>query len=232
MTVHAIAPIGGNTPRRKQLLGKVHIARKQLALTDDSYRDVIERVTDRRSAAECDDRQLVAVIEEFKRLGWRDARKTPVKGGRPLATGPQAGKARALWLSLWNLGEISDPAESVLAAFVRRQTGKEDLRFCHSGDFNKIVEGLKAMLSRAIEAAGWKVPAGDDAHAWRLAVLRAQWRIFGRVKDDNGLRGYIGLMSWDNNPIDQWPDELLDRCITRLGRDVRHFKAMAKAKES
>lgn len=59
---------------RNKALAAIHIAKTQLGLDDDAYRDVIRRVSAQHgpevdSAARLDRRQMPAVLEEFRRLG-------------------------------------------------------------------------------------------------------------------------------------------------------------------
>lgn len=176
---------------RKAMLSKIHIAKKDLALTRDSYEDVLQRVTGKRSAADCSNAQLDNVLTEFRRLGFRPKAKRKRAGrDRTLADQPLARKARALWLSLWNIGEVEDSSEDALAAFVRRQTGLDDTRFMRVDDANKVIEALKAWCDRA----GFKMPtrsfldrinddrvkAGmpplDDGFAAKVRLIDLQWR--------------------------------------------------------
>lgn len=143
---------------RRAAMAKVHIARKELGLDEDTYRDVLARVTGHASSADCTDAQLGLVLEEFKAKGWtpkvmaggQKARKPPSQKARP-ADHPSAKKARALWLSLWNLGEIRDPSETALEAFARRQLKVERLQWADQARVYKLIEALKAMAERA----GW-----------------------------------------------------------------------------
>ena len=50
------------------LLAQIHIAKKELSLTDDSYRDLLERVTGQRSSKGMTAQKKNAVLDEFKRL--------------------------------------------------------------------------------------------------------------------------------------------------------------------
>jgi phage gp16-like protein len=59
---------------RNKALAAIHIAKTQLALDDDAYRAVIRRVSAANgpevdSAARLDRTQMIAVLEEFRRLG-------------------------------------------------------------------------------------------------------------------------------------------------------------------
>jgi len=57
--------------RRNQQLSKIHIAKKELAMDDDSYRAMLARVAGVTSAKDLGPRQVGAVLSEFERLGWK-----------------------------------------------------------------------------------------------------------------------------------------------------------------
>lgn len=57
--------------RRNQQLSKIHIAKKELAMDDDSYRAMLARVAGVTSAKDLNPRQVGAVLREFERLGWK-----------------------------------------------------------------------------------------------------------------------------------------------------------------
>lgn len=55
---------------KRTLIAKIHIAKKDLALDDATYRDVLERVTGKTSCKEMDLKELKKVMMELKRLGF------------------------------------------------------------------------------------------------------------------------------------------------------------------
>lgn len=59
---------------RKSLMAKLHIARKDLGLDEDTYRAMLENLTGKRSAADCTDRQLVMLVAALRKRGWKDSR--------------------------------------------------------------------------------------------------------------------------------------------------------------
>ncbi|WP_181297005.1 gp16 family protein [Pseudomonas sp. Q2-TVG4-2] len=61
-------------------LAKIHIAKSQLGLDDDTYRALLARVAGVRSAKELSPRQIGAVLAEFERLGFKP--KPAKKAGR------------------------------------------------------------------------------------------------------------------------------------------------------
>jgi phage gp16-like protein len=142
------------TGQRRALLAQVHVARKALAMQDDDYRAVREQVTGHRSAKDCDDRQLRDAVDEFQRKGFRpggSARR------RDLGAGLTVRKARALWISLYQLGAIEDGTDAALEAFGRRQLRVERLRWANEREGFRLIEALKAIAARH----GWdqRVPS-------------------------------------------------------------------------
>lgn len=126
-------------------LAAIHVAKKDRGLDDDAYRDMMERVAGVRSASALDANGARLVMLEFERLGFAGTnnRKGTAGDRRPIVL-----KARALWISLWQLDEIHDSRDSALDAFTKRTTGKETLRFCTNGEAGKVVEALKAWCER------------------------------------------------------------------------------------
>lgn len=52
-------------------LAKIHIAKQQLGLDDETYRALLARVAGVRSAKDLNARQVGRVLAEFERLGWQ-----------------------------------------------------------------------------------------------------------------------------------------------------------------
>lgn len=155
MTARAVpARFDGSQQHRRAMLGKVHIAKKVLRLTDDDYRAVLIRVVGRTSAADCSQLELDQLVKEFERLGF-DAKARP-RGPRP-ADHPVALKARAMWISLHLLGAVKDPSEKALESFARRQLGTAKLQWANQALGHRLIEALKAMAERE----GWNQATGD-----------------------------------------------------------------------
>lgn len=127
---------------RASAIAKVHVAKKQLGLDDDSYRAVLRRVTGRDSAADLNEVQLGNVIREFVRLGWT--------GGADLRTGrtPTGRLIRALWRDA-----SREKSEGSLRSMIRRVLGLTegvitDPDMLSVADASKVVEALKGMKRR------------------------------------------------------------------------------------
>lgn len=132
---------------RRAMLAKVHIARKELALGDEAYGDVLRRVTGSESARDLTDAQLDRVLAEFRRLGWKP------KTGRRSSQKPNVRLIFALWGDL--TPHLADPSGTALNSFVKRQTLSElhplgigAPEFLDAQAANKVIEGLKAWLAR------------------------------------------------------------------------------------
>jgi len=155
-------------------LAAIHVAKKQLGLDDDTYRDAIEAITGKRSAADMTEAEHRMVIEEFRRRGF----KGPSRAGTPALGGRFTGKLRALWIAAWNLGIVRDRRDSALIAFARRQTGIDHVRFLRYGDdAARVIEALKSWMAREA-SVDWdpsrKVPAA-------ARIIEAQWRLLERA---------------------------------------------------
>jgi phage gp16-like protein len=129
------------------MIAKIHLAKKQLALTEDSYRDVLRRVTGVDSAGSMRGDQLDAVLREFARLGWK------AKPARRRSDKPQVRMIHAVWKDIVALQGHGDAA--ALRSFVRRQTrtdatpdGIASPEFLDAEMANRVLEGLKAWRAR------------------------------------------------------------------------------------
>lgn len=167
------APKFATDPHRRALIAKVKIAQKELGLDEDTYRGVLLEVTGRLSAADCTDAQLGKLVEHFRQHGFKpkSARKP---GMARLADHPSARKARAMWISLYNLGAIDNASEQALEAFARRQLDVAALQWANQTQCYKLIEALKAIAERH----GWPqradyVPAIHAHHALKYALVEA-----------------------------------------------------------
>ncbi|MBD3728739.1 MAG: regulatory protein GemA [Sphingomonadales bacterium] len=133
---------------RKGAIAKIHVGRKQLAMHEDDYRQLLFNVTGKTSLTDCTVDQLDMVVGALIGRGFRPV---PKKGKR-VAQHPMARKARALWISLHQLGVVRNSSEEALEAFAKRQLGCERLIWARQQDANRLIEALKGMAERA----GWR----------------------------------------------------------------------------
>lgn len=205
-------------PRRRSMLAKVHVAKKELGLDETAYGDVLFRETGHSSAANCSDAELVKLLDAFKRMGWQAKPKHP----RPrIADHKTARKARALWISLGHLGAIENPSEKALEAFAKRQLGCDTLQWADQTMMFKLIEALKSMALRE----GWDA-TGNDLGIVKSRLLIA---ILAKLK----AKGYAAE-HWDvaeaarriarfdaSKPPRFWELGDLDNVATAFGRLLR-----------
>jgi len=139
--VHPSPPRDLADPSRKRDLAAIHVAKKQLGMEDDTYRQMLWAIARVRSASDLDHAGRRRVLDHLKACGF--------KRTRPVANDPQSRKVRALWLGLKDLGALSDASEKALNAFLLRQTGAKALQWASSEQLSKAIESLKAWQRRA-----------------------------------------------------------------------------------
>lgn len=131
---------------RRRLIAMVHIARGDLGLDEDTYRDILERVTGKRSAAELTVGELGLVVDALRERGFT-----------PKRTGQRSGKAHvrkvwALWGQLERAGRLREPGRASCRSFVERMTGVTDPEWLTPEQANVVIEALKAWLRRPVGA--------------------------------------------------------------------------------
>lgn len=186
------------------LLAVIHVKKKSLSLDDDTYRDLLERVTGVRSAGEMNDRQRLQVIAEMDRQGAASAGPRRSQTADRVS-GRYAGILRALWLTGYNLGIIRDRRDSALIAFVERQTGLSHtawLRDPH--DAARAIEALKKWIEREGRIKLTALSADDR----REVVIERQLEL-------------LGLASLPEELANMSEDEV----IGALGRQIRAGRA-------
>lgn len=127
---------------RRAMMGKIAVARKQLAMAEDDYRQGLFDQTGKLSLKDCSEGDMARVLDWLKSKGFRPL------APKGTAQHPMARKARALWISLYHLGAVHNRDEAALEAFARRQIGCERLVWARQSDAYKLIEALKSMADR------------------------------------------------------------------------------------
>lgn len=104
---------------RNKDLAKIHIAKKDLGLDDDEYRDILWTICRVRSSAELDFAGREKLLKHFRSRGFRAKRKVG-----PKSTGRMVDKIRAIWITMHKAGVIRDGSEQALSKYVKRMTAK------------------------------------------------------------------------------------------------------------
>lgn len=157
-------------------IAAIHTGFKQLGITDDDKRAVYARVTGKERLTLMKPAEQEAVLGELRRLGFTPTQRRP--NGKLQLTGKFAKKLQALWIAAWNLGLVDDRDDAALVAFVKRQTGLDQVRFMHHAeDARSAIEGLKSWLAREARVSFGNTNGQDWLAADGAKIAWAQWRI-------------------------------------------------------
>lgn len=144
---------------RRRELATIHVAKKELGLDDDAYRDLMLTVTGQSSSAKLDWQQRKKLLDHFKNLGFKVKGK---KGDRAAASvggdrKAQMGKIGAL---LADAGRPWAYADGIVKRLFATSTKVERVEFCDSAHLAKVIAAMVIDARRRSERA---VGAGDGA---------------------------------------------------------------------
>jgi len=148
-----------NPNSRQSLIRLIHVAKRDLALDDDTYCAMLIAATGKDSSAGLSVPQLERVLAHMKKSGFTVRHKTPKDrprdsahppGGlsRNIAQDAQSKKIRALWLSLHDMGAVHDCSEAALGAYVKRITRIDALQWLDGDQASHVIETLKKWQER------------------------------------------------------------------------------------
>lgn len=224
-STRAAAPprTAGGDQARTRLVRAIRAACGRLGIDDDERRALQQDLVGKASLTAMSIGELGRVLDQLNR-DWNG----------PMAHRPHLGKIKALWWSLYWLGEVDGTDDRAISAFVKRQTGISSLRFLAHDRAPAVIEALKSWLERAgvewpapgLQARGLSsTPGSTTARAERLAVLEA---IGQRIEDANLLpNGWLLHLHRENGLSGNsryWNEAELDaaiRCLGLLWRELR-----------
>ena len=198
---------------RQAELAKIHLAKKQLGLDDETYRAMIERLTDGRtdSAGEMTAVERHAFLDELTRKGFQPApprdRQDDWITISPNHPGAQhLKKLLALAYELERIGAVRSKNSTGrwLQKFVRKLTHCDRLQWLTPEDANKVIEALKGWRKkfearhRSAEnqpAAPAAIPATAIAKA---AAYDALQLASDPVSPIEGIRNTLTLLASQN----------------------------------
>lgn len=135
---------------RRTLLAMIHAARRTLALDEDAYRGLLERLTGKRSCRDLNGAELQRVVDHFRADGAIPERShSPYPGGsgelddRPTDT--QWGTINFLAAEAGYTG-LDDPR---FADFLRRTAHVDSARFLDRARASDVISGL-------VQVARWR----------------------------------------------------------------------------
>ena len=129
----------------RQLLAKIHIAKKELGLEDEVYREALNSMFKVQSSKDLNDRQAVILIGHFKDCGWQPKSKPKKyddqKGDAYSATPKQKRLIEVLWHSVYR----GNSETKHLRQFLFNHFKVSDLRFLEKRTAYDAIEALKSM---------------------------------------------------------------------------------------
>ena len=144
-------------------IAMINVAKSQFELDETEYRALLVRVTGIASLRAMSERQRIAVVDEFKRLGFKvkpgKSVKTKLEKSRPLANRPWSRHIHAIWKTCARLGVIENGSVKALNAFCKRFVAPNEPKIAIDVDFltqeqaAPIITALKAMEKRGKAAA-------------------------------------------------------------------------------
>lgn len=127
----------------REKIALVHVAKAQLAMSDQDYRSLLQRVAGVSSSAELDDGGFDAVMAEFERLGFRSVKHpTPAARREGMASPAQVGRIRALWKTYTGADDEPD-----LEHWLEVHLHASSLRFLDAWRAGKAVAILEKMVT-------------------------------------------------------------------------------------
>jgi len=147
-TTHRSRP----TSARLKRLKLIHLARRELDLDEQRYRDLLLEATGNDSCRELTLDELDDVLASLRLLGWAPKpprrRYSPASAHKQVSDKTPADKIRAMWIGLHQAGLVRDPSEAALAKFVKRLTGKYTADWLNTHEATIVIEALKAWAMR------------------------------------------------------------------------------------
>ena len=131
-------------PLTRKQLATIHVAKRDLGLADEEYRDILDRLTCERSSRHLDRAGFELAIQHFIRLGWEpDPRfSRSFMTGRPGMASPE--QIRMI-LGLWDETRYGHSGERGLRGWLERVCKVSAVQFLTFEQAPKAITGLKAM---------------------------------------------------------------------------------------
>lgn len=135
--------------KRTNELAMIHIAKKDLNIDDEAYRNILWTCARVHSSKDLDFHGRNKVIEHFKACGWKAKPPAKTKQTTKLSAEPQHKMIRGLWLELHAVGTVIDPSEQAILRFIKNQTKIDRMEWLSNKQASQIIERLKQWLARA-----------------------------------------------------------------------------------
>ncbi len=120
----------------KTTVAKIHIAKQQLAMTDDEYRTVLRSVAGVCSSKDLTPEGAHKLLKHFERCGFKPKRDT---GRRPHVARPRAAQISKIEALLADAGRSWD----YVGGMVKRICKVDAIEFCDDAMLGKLIAALQ-----------------------------------------------------------------------------------------
>jgi len=141
----------GLSNRQKAVL---HVAKTQLALDEETYRDILEAHAGVRSSVSLTYGGFLRVMRHFEACGFERRQIPPGPplqkgGGRAgMASDAELGKIRAMWAGLAGTYYRPGAEWKALRGFLKKRFRVDHENFLTAAQARKVIEAIKAISSR------------------------------------------------------------------------------------
>jgi len=134
---------------RIQLIKIIHVAKRELQMDEETYRQLLNTYSGVESLREMDIKQLNQILDAMKKIGFKVRTQ---KKEKLTATDDQSKKIRSLWLEMADAGFIRDRSERAINVYVHRITGVSRLDWLNTSAASRVIETLKKWQAREVKA--------------------------------------------------------------------------------
>ncbi|HHX3383074.1 TPA: gp16 family protein [Salmonella enterica] len=108
---------------RDRLISTIHVAKRELRLDEDTYKDALRTATGKTSCRDMTVSELSRVLTAFQKRGFKVRSKPQNRALKPATV---TAKIRAIWRLMHAQGFLSSDSEAALNGWVRKQTAPQN----------------------------------------------------------------------------------------------------------
>jgi len=124
-------------------LAALHVAKAQLGMPDESYREILRQLGNVESAKDLTPQAYRVIMRRMNRLGWRSTSKRHFGDRAGMASDAELGKIKREWLSY----APDDANFKGLRTWLERRWKVSDLRFVTADQAPKVIAAVNAMAA-------------------------------------------------------------------------------------
>lgn len=132
------------------MISTIYVAKKQLSIEEDAYRELLKRVTGYDSLKSCSIKDLHNIIADLKTKGF--IIKPKITKSIPVSTDKfykdPRDKALSLWLALYEIGAVRNGSDASLSAYCAKVAKVDHWHWMDRKACYVVIEQLKIWLNR------------------------------------------------------------------------------------